>query len=85
LARTYPQQIPLATGLHYDVEYGCRVSVFATGSGVGSWPGTAPREAAEVVVGELAGALAHIVELPARGVGADMLGRGGALLVDVAI
>lgn len=36
-------------------------------------------------MGELAGALAHIVELPARGVGADMLGRAGALLVDVAI
>jgi methionine synthase II (cobalamin-independent) len=58
---------------------------FATASGVGSWPGTAPRQAAEVVVGELADALAHIVELPARGVGADMLGRAGALLIDVAI
>jgi methionine synthase II (cobalamin-independent) len=65
------------------------VSVFATAfakaSGIGSWPGTAPRQAAEIVVGELAGALAHIVELPARGVGADMLGRAGALLIDVAI
>jgi methionine synthase II (cobalamin-independent) len=61
------------------------VTVFATASGVGSWPGTAPRQAAEVVVGELADALAHIVELPARGVGADMLGRAGALLIDVAI
>jgi methionine synthase II (cobalamin-independent) len=58
---------------------------FARASGVGSWPGIKPREAAEVVVGELAGALAHIVELPARGVGADMLGRAGALLIDVAI
>ncbi|OBA69911.1 methionine synthase [Mycobacterium sp. 1554424.7] len=58
---------------------------FATASGVGSWPGTAPRAAAEVVVGELAGALAHLVELPARGVGADLFGRAGALLVDVAI
>jgi methionine synthase II (cobalamin-independent) len=43
------------------------------------------RAAAEVVVGELASALAHLVELPARGVGADMLGRTGALLIDVAI
>jgi methionine synthase II (cobalamin-independent) len=60
-------------------------NVFATASGVGSWPGIAPRQAAEVVVGELADALAHIVELPARGVGADMLGRAGALLIDVAI
>lgn len=61
------------------------MSVFATGSGIGSWPGTVPRQAAEVVVGELADALAHIVELPARGVGADIIGRAGALLVDVAI
>jgi methionine synthase II (cobalamin-independent) len=78
-------QTPLASCLQCDVEYGCRVSVFATASGVGSWPGTAPRQAAEVVVGELAAALAHIVELPARGVGADTLGRAGALLIDVAI
>ncbi|MGZ4582780.1 MAG: methionine synthase, partial [Mycobacterium sp.] len=61
------------------------MSVFATASGVGSWPGAAPREAAEVVVGELGGALPHLVELPGRGVGADTLGRAGALLVDVAI
>ena len=61
------------------------MSVFATASGIGSWPGTNPQQAAEIVVGELAGALAHIVELPARGVGADMLGRAGALLIDLAI
>ncbi|MEV0360237.1 methionine synthase [Nocardia sp. NPDC050697] len=51
-------------------------------TGVGSWPGTDPREAAATVVGELPG-LAHLVELPARGVGADLLGRGCALLVDL--
>lgn len=61
------------------------MSIFAEASGLGSWPGTAAREAAEVVVGELAAAMAHIVELPARGVGADTVGRAGALLVDVAI
>jgi methionine synthase II (cobalamin-independent) len=61
------------------------VSVFATASGTGSWPGTAARQAAEVVVGELGAALAHLVELPARGVGADIVGRAGALLIDVAI
>lgn len=61
------------------------MSVFATGSGTGSWPGTDAWKAAEVVVGELAGALAHLVELPGRGVGADMIGRAGALLIDVAI
>lgn len=71
--------------MRFDVEYGWPVSGFATASGVGSWPGSAARPAAEVVVGELAGALAHIVELPARGVGADLLGRAGALLIDVAI
>lgn len=38
-----------------------------------------------MVVGELGGALAHIVELPARGVGADSIGRAGGLLVDLAI
>ena len=29
--------------------------------------------------------MAHVVELPARGVGADIVGRAGALLIDVAI
>ncbi|MBS9533972.1 methionine synthase [Mycobacterium sp. M1] len=61
------------------------MSVFATGTGIGSWPGTTARSAAEVVVGELGGTLAHLVELPARGVGADLIGRAGALLVDLAI
>jgi methionine synthase II (cobalamin-independent) len=61
------------------------VSIFAAASGIGSWPGTAARQAAEVVVGELGGALVHIVELPARGVSADIVGRAGALLIDMAI
>ena len=61
------------------------VSVFATASGSRIVARHRRAQAAEVVVGELAGALAHIVELPARGVGADMLGRAGALLIDVAI
>jgi methionine synthase II (cobalamin-independent) len=60
------------------------VSVFAAATGIGSWPGTTPRQAAEVVVGELH-TLPHLVELPARGVGADMIGRAGALLVDIGI
>jgi methionine synthase II (cobalamin-independent) len=42
------------------------------------------RVAAEVVVGELQ-TLPHLVELPARGVGADMIGRAAGLLVDIAI
>ena len=61
------------------------MTVFATATGIGSWPGTSARQAAEVVVGELGVAMAHIVELPARGVGADMIGRAGGLLVDIAI
>lgn len=60
------------------------MSVFATATGIGSWPGTTARQAAEVVVGELHG-LSHLVELPARGIGADMIGRTGALLVDIGI
>jgi methionine synthase II (cobalamin-independent) len=57
---------------------------FAAGTGIGSWPGTSAREAAEIVVGELH-RLPHLVELPARGVGADLIGRAGALLLDIAI
>lgn len=37
-----------------------------------------------MVVGELH-TLTHLVELPARGVGADMIGRAGALLIDIGI
>ncbi len=57
---------------------------FAAATGIGSWPGTNPRHAAEVVVGELH-RLPYLAELPARGVGADLIGRAGALLVDIAI
>lgn len=60
------------------------MNAFATATGIGSWPGTTPRVAAEIVVGELPG-LTHLAELPARGVGADLIGRAGALLVDIAI
>ncbi|WP_206428458.1 uroporphyrinogen decarboxylase/cobalamine-independent methonine synthase family protein [Mycolicibacterium stellerae] len=57
---------------------------FAAGTGIGSWPGASAREAAEIVVGELH-RLPHLVELPARGIGADLIGRAGALLVDITI
>jgi methionine synthase II (cobalamin-independent) len=60
------------------------VNVFAAGTGIGSWPGTSPRTAAEIIVGELH-TLPHLPELPARGVGADMTGRAGALLVDIGV
>jgi hypothetical protein len=53
-------------------------------TGVGSMPGTDPREAATTVAGELP-LLPHLAELPARGVGADMIGRTAGLLVDLAV
>ncbi|MGV0834955.1 methionine synthase [Mycolicibacterium thermoresistibile] len=60
------------------------MSVFAAATGIGSWPGVSPREAAQVVVGELA-QLPHLVELPDRGIGADIIGRAAALLVDIGL
>lgn len=60
------------------------MSVFAAATGIGSWPGAEPRRAAEVIVGELH-QLPYLPELPARGVGADLIGRAGALLVDMPI
>jgi len=71
-------------GTSIPLEYGCDVSVLAAATGIGSWPGVDPRQAAEVIVGELT-SLPYLPELPARGVGADMIGRAGALLVDIAV
>ncbi|HEX3791204.1 MAG TPA: methionine synthase [Pseudonocardiaceae bacterium] len=47
-------------------------------------PGTDPVEATRVVVGELPD-FPYLPELPARGVGADLLGRGAAVLVDLPV
>jgi len=47
-------------------------------------PGTDPVEAAAVVVGELPD-LPHLPELPRRGLGADIVGRTAAMLVDLAV
>jgi methionine synthase II (cobalamin-independent) len=55
-----------------------------TVTGIGSLPGTDPAEAARLVVGELP-ALPHVPELPARGAGADLIGRSAALLVDLPV
>jgi hypothetical protein len=62
------------------------VELWAPGAatGLGSLPGTDPREAAATVVGELP-LLPHLPELPARGVGADPIGRTAGLLVDIAV
>ena len=51
-------------------------------TGIGSLPGTDPREAVRLVMGELPD-LPHLPELPARGAGADLIGRAGVLLVDM--
>jgi methionine synthase II (cobalamin-independent) len=53
-------------------------------TGVGSMPGTDPAEACAVVLGELPD-FPYLPELPGRGVGADMIGRTAALLVDLPV
>lgn len=55
-----------------------------TATGVGSLPGTDPVEAAKLVFGEL-DQMPFLPELPARGPGADMIGRAAALLVDMPV
>jgi methionine synthase II (cobalamin-independent) len=51
-------------------------------TGIGSLPGDRPDEAARLVADQL-GAFPHLPELPGAGVGADMIGRGAAHLVDL--
>nr|WP_308293968.1 methionine synthase [Streptomyces sp. UNOC14_S4] len=51
-------------------------------TGIGSMPGGDAREAARTVTGSLE-ALPYLPELPARGPGADMIGRTAGMLVDV--
>ncbi|MDN5917873.1 MAG: methionine synthase [Pseudonocardia sp.] len=53
------------------------------GTGVGSLPGIDPVEASAIVTGETP-QMPALPELPARGVGADMIGRTIGLLVDIA-
>ncbi|MBB2900007.1 hypothetical protein FHR75_000795 [Kineococcus radiotolerans] len=56
-----------------------------TAAAVGALPGDDPREAARTVFGELGEPphVPHLPTLPARGPGADPLGRTAALLVDL--
>ncbi|MEU4686380.1 methionine synthase [Streptomyces xinghaiensis] len=54
----------------------------AAATGVGSMPGGDAREAAKTVTGSLE-AFPHLPELPARGPGADMLGRTIGLLAEL--
>ncbi|GAA4400281.1 methionine synthase [Fodinibacter luteus] len=58
-------------------------------TGIGSWPGTSVREAVRtvrdlLVDGEGVG-LPHLPETPARGPGADIIGRAAGLLVDLPV
>ena len=53
-----------------------------TATGLGSLPGDSPDEAVRLVLGEVAD-LPYLPELPGRGLGADMIGRTGTLLVDL--
>lgn len=52
------------------------------GTGIGSLPGTDSRESARLIAGECPDFL-HLHELPARGPGADMIGRTGGMLSGV--
>ncbi|NGN64013.1 methionine synthase [Streptomyces sp. A7024] len=54
----------------------------AGATGVGSMPGGDARETARMVTGEVGG-FPFLAELPARGPGADMVGRSAGMLVDV--
>ncbi|WP_344951248.1 methionine synthase [Sphaerisporangium flaviroseum] len=56
----------------------------ASATGVGSHPGDDPAETLRMVLGELPD-LPYLPELPARGVGADMVGRTASLLVDLSV
>lgn len=53
-------------------------------TGIGSLPGTDIAESLRVVLGELPD-LPYLPELPARGPGADMIGRGAALLTELPV
>ena len=61
-------------------------STTVTATALGAWPGTDPVEASRIIRGELGDPhLPFLPELPARGPGADALGRTAALLVDLAV
>ncbi|WP_041843231.1 methionine synthase [Actinoplanes friuliensis] len=53
-------------------------------TGLGSLPGTDIAEAQRLIMGELPD-LPHLAELPARGPGADMIGRSAGFLVELPV
>ena len=62
------------------VPRGLRVNAPPAATGIGSMPGTSVAEAMAVIAGEVPD-LPFLPELPARGAGADMVGRTAALLL----
>ena len=55
-------------------------------SAVGSWPGLDAVEAQRIAFGEFADpGVPYLAELPSRGPGADLLGRGAVLMVDTPV
>lgn len=58
----------------------------ARASGVGSWPGTDVVDTLRTTFGELPDPhVPYLPELPGRGPGADLIGRGAGLLVDLPV
>ncbi len=73
---------PRLRGVSISLSPGSRAWAAGAATGVGSLPGVDPDEAMRLVSVELDG-FPHLVELPAAGVGADMVGRGAAHLSDL--
>jgi len=60
--------------------------VVSRASGIGSWPDTDVRQAVTAVRDLLSDeGLPYLPELPARGPGADIIGRGAGMLADLAV
>ncbi|XKQ77947.1 hypothetical protein GMCHHGAN_002433 [Paenarthrobacter ilicis] len=65
---------------------GAVTNVRASATALGPWPGSDPAEATRIIRGELGDPhLPFLPSLPARGVGADAVGRTGSLLVELAL
>lgn len=74
---------PAAATAGHTATYETPVPV-GVATGIGSLPGTDIAEAVRLVLGDLPD-FPHLPELPARGPGSDLIGRGAALLVDLPV
>jgi hypothetical protein len=77
---------PSAPPSPLDVSHDLRSEPGAA-TGIGSWPGTDVRAAIKATFDDLGESpqLPYLPELPARGPGADLIGRSAALLVDLPV